>query len=105
MLTLINRTASHAFIAERIPLVLEKIMQTEQTLMSRNGRTLTNALSTFLQGHAASVVDWFFEGGRVLEGKWTVYFEKLLKGKDVLASELKDCLTTQKVGLLTNLIR
>ena len=105
MLTLIKQTASQAFVAERIPFVLETIMQTEQTLMSRNGRTLTNALCTFLQGHCTAVVEWFFDDGRVLEGKWTAYFEKLLKAKDDLALELKDCLTTQKVELLTKLIR
>ena len=102
MITLVSRTTKDP--QKFVPDLLELILHTEETLMTRNGRQLTGALSGFLRGHAALVVDLFFRDSRILQPKWTAFLEKLLRGKDDLKDELKTQLTTDKLDLLTNLI-
>ncbi|OQV12189.1 Transformation/transcription domain-associated protein [Hypsibius exemplaris] len=102
MITLLGRTTKDR--TRYVNDLLDLIVQTEEALMTRNGRQLTAALSSFLHGYGTLVVDVFFQNDRILEPKWTAFLEKLLRGKDDFQGELKALLTTEKVHLLTNMI-
>lgn len=102
MITLLRRTTNDP--KNFVTSVVELVAQTEEALMARNGRHLTNALSGFLLGHGPLVIDMFFADDKILQPKWMAFFEKLLKGKDELPAELKRCLTTDKLHLVTDLL-
>ncbi|XP_055352903.1 transformation/transcription domain-associated protein-like isoform X2 [Paramacrobiotus metropolitanus] len=102
MITLLRRTAKEP--EKYVSNLVDLVSTTEETLMSRNGRQLTNALSGYLTGYGAMVVDLFFAEDRILTPKWTEFFEKLLKGKDDFAAELKQQLTSGKLAYIVRLI-